>query len=122
MNIEIISSTADVLAIIIGSVGGIIITIGSLTAVFGYTRGFFEKHDNGENIAKKHIDPIRVEFGRYINFGLEFFIAKDVLETMFSTTWTEIGQLFVIVLIRTVVSYFLIYEINEIEARGKGRK
>ncbi len=113
---------ADNIALFLGIIGAMIILIGSFIAVFDYMRSLFHHHTEYENTVRMHIDPIRVEFGRYINFGLEFFIAKDLLETIFTTTWTQIGQLFAVVAIRTIISYFIIYEVDKIEGRIKKKK
>ncbi|MFH1426816.1 MAG: DUF1622 domain-containing protein [Candidatus Kerfeldbacteria bacterium] len=119
-SLGLISSVADIAAIAAGVLGAIMIILGTLIATGRFVQGLFQKHHPDVNIAKARLDPIRFEFGQYINFGLEFFIAKDVLETMFLPSWTEIGQLFALVVIRTVISYFLIYEIHKIELPKKG--
>ncbi|MFC1598355.1 DUF1622 domain-containing protein [Patescibacteria group bacterium] len=119
---ELIQQVAELLATTTGIIGIVIIVIGVLVAAVEYSRSIFKNHPPGEDIAKSHIDPVRVELGRYINFGLEFMIAKDVIETIFAPSWTEIGQFAALVAIRTVISFFLIYEIDKIESRKKGVK
>ncbi len=116
--IAIFAEGADVFSLVFGVVGGLIISAGAVLALFRFLVGAIStNHKKSDPFAKKSLDPIRVEFGRYINLGLEFFIAKDVLETMFLPTWTDIGQLFALVIIRTMISYFLMHEIEKIEAK-----
>jgi len=115
MSIELLTTTSHTVGNVIGA---LIIVLGSILAVIRFIRGLFEKHTKNEVIAKRHIDPVRVELGRYINFGLEFIVAADILTTMFAPTWSEIGQLLVLVLIRTLISFFLIFEIRKVEERS----
>jgi uncharacterized membrane protein len=117
---ELLSQIPNILAGLIGAFGILVIVIGVAIAMVEYVRGMlFERHRQGEDITKHHVDPIRVELGRYINFGLELLIAKDVIETIFAPTWTEIIQFFALVVIRTIVSYFLIYEVDKIDQRRR---
>ena len=39
--------------------------------------------------------------------GLEFELAADIIRTAITPSWTDIGQLGVIALIRTFLNYFL---------------
>jgi len=109
-------------SIALGAIGAGIIVAGGISAFVRFLIGIFEKHSPQENVPKRHIDPVRVQFGRYINFGLEFLVAKDVVETIFLHSWEDLGQLLLLVIIRTIVSYFLGFEVDKIEARKKSRK
>lgn len=116
--LTIISEGADIAGTIAGVLGAVMIFVGVVVALARFLGDVFRRNEKRDKHAvERKLDPIRVEFGRYINFGLEFFIAADVLETMFLPTWNEIGQLFALVVIRTVISYFLIYEIHKIEGQ-----
>jgi len=46
-------------------------------------------------------------FGRWLTLGLEFALAADIVRTVISPTWNDIGQLAAITLIRTFLNYFL---------------
>jgi len=48
-----------------------------------------------------------VGFGRWLILGLEFALAADIVRTVISPTWNDIGQLAAIALIRTFLNYFL---------------
>lgn len=109
---------ADAIAQVTGVLGMLVISFGVTMAIVRFILGLlFERHTVGENITKHHVDPIRVGLGRFINLGLEFLIAKDAIETIFAHTWDDLTQLFLLVIIRTIVSFFLMYEIEKIEHR-----
>jgi uncharacterized membrane protein len=46
-------------------------------------------------------------FARWLVLALEFTLAADIVRTAISPTWSDIGQLGAIALIRTFLSYFL---------------
>lgn len=56
---------------------------------------------------------VRKELTNKIVFGLEFFIAADVLETVLNPSKEELVLLGTVVLIRTVLGYFLSKEVLE---------
>jgi uncharacterized membrane protein len=56
---------------------------------------------------------IRNEFTSKIVFGLEFFIAADILTTIIAPTQEELLNLAVAVIIRTILGYFLQREAKE---------
>ncbi|MFH1781240.1 MAG: DUF1622 domain-containing protein, partial [Patescibacteria group bacterium] len=93
----------DGLTLIIKIVGGCVIIFGMIESTYHFLKKLSHRiHKNNF----KELDEIRMEFGRYILLGLEFFIAADVFQTIFLPSWSELGQLAVIVAIRTVLSYF----------------
>lgn len=55
---------------------------------------------------------IRIAIGRKTVLGLEFFVASDVIQTVVIPTWESLGILAGIVAIRTVIVYFLEYEMR----------
>src|SRR5262245_12911886 len=46
-------------------------------------------------------------FGTWLLLGLEFALAADIIESVLSPTWEDIGQLAAIAAIRTFLNYFL---------------
>ena len=48
-----------------------------------------------------------LRFGVWLLLGLEFELAADIVRTAIAPTWTDIGQLAAIGLIRTFLNYFL---------------
>lgn len=64
-----------------------------------------------------HKEDVRLHLGRWLALSLEFLLAADILRTAVAPTWTEIGQLGAIVVIRTVLNIFLQRDIDAAEAR-----
>ena len=61
---------------------------------------------------------IKNELGAYVLLSLEILIAADIVESIIKPTFEDIGKLAALVVIRTVISYFLGKEIDqEIESR-----
>lgn len=59
-------------------------------------------------------------FGMWLLLGLEFALAADIIDSILSPTWQDIGQLAAIAAIRTFLNYFLeadLEKTNESEAR-----
>lgn len=60
-------------------------------------------------------NQIRMNLTSKIVFGLEFLIAADILATIIAPTQNELIMLAVVVIIRTVLGYFLEKEALEFE-------
>ena len=58
-----------------------------------------------------------VQFGRWLVLGLEFALAADIVRTVISPSWNDIGQLAAITVIRTFLNYFLE---KDLEGMGAG--
>ena len=59
-----------------------------------------------QDVQSKSLDQIRLMLGKYLSFGLEIFIGKDIVTTILSPTWQEIERLGAIVAIRIVLNFF----------------
>lgn len=55
---------------------------------------------------------IRLGLGIPIILALEFLIGADILRTSIAPTWTIIGQLAAIILLRTLLNYLLEWELG----------
>jgi uncharacterized membrane protein len=55
----------------------------------------------------------RVTLSRFLALGLEFQLAADIIGTAVAPSWTQIGKLAAIAVIRTGLNYFLAREIGE---------
>lgn len=60
-------------------------------------------------------EEARLTLARFLALALEFQLAADVLATAVAPTWTQIGKLGAVALIRTGLNYFLAPEIKEEE-------
>lgn len=56
---------------------------------------------------------IRLQLGRVLALGLEFTVASDILRTAVAPTRQDILNLGAIVLLRTLLNYFLEREISQ---------
>ncbi|MGC2194727.1 MAG: DUF1622 domain-containing protein [Terriglobales bacterium] len=59
------------------------------------------------------MSEIRITLGRWLVLALELALAADILRTVMIPTWDEIGKLGAIVVLRTVLNYFLEREIEQ---------
>ncbi len=66
-------------------------------------------------------DQIRVELGRGIVLGLEFLLAADIVRTMMTPDYYSIGLLSILVIIRTVLTYFLNIELNGLSDQERNK-
>jgi uncharacterized membrane protein len=65
---------------------------------------------------RQHFDfteVIRLQLGRVLALGLEFTVASDILRTAVAPTRQDISNLAAIVLLRTLLNYFLEREIRQ---------
>jgi uncharacterized membrane protein len=56
-----------------------------------------------------------VRFGMWLLLGLQFALAADIVRTIIAPTWSDIGQLAAIAVIRTFLNYFLERDMVEFE-------
>lgn len=95
----------------IGLVGAVVITWGVLIAVIELL-SLEVKRLKGDNICAGR-DHLRHHLGSYILLGLEFLIAADIVRTVVRPTLQELTVLGGIVVIRTILSYFLNLEMRD---------
>ena len=51
-------------------------------------------------------------FGVWLLLGLEFALAADIITSVISPTWQDIGELGAIAVIRTFLNYFLEHDLE----------
>jgi uncharacterized membrane protein len=89
----------------VDAVGVAVIVLGAIIATVSFTR----RLRRGE----PSYQPYRQQIGRSILLGLEFLVAADIIRTVaVAPTFTSVGVLAVIVLIRTFLSFSLELEIT----------
>lgn len=52
-------------------------------------------------------------FGTWLLLGLEFTLAADIITSVVSPSWADIGQLGAVAVIRTFLNYFLERDLDE---------
>ena len=65
-------------------------------------------------------EEIRLQFGQWLSLAIEFELAADILRTTVAPSWEEIGKLASIVVLRTVLNYFLQTEIRRAAPQTPG--
>jgi len=67
----------------------------------------------------------RLLLARFLSVGLEFQLAADILGTTVAPSWTQLGKLAAVAVIRTGLNYFLAREMKEeqeaVEPEALGR-
>jgi uncharacterized membrane protein len=58
-------------------------------------------------------------FGVWLLLGLEFELAADIIASVVSPSWLDIGELGAIAVIRTFLNYFLERDLENAEASGE---
>jgi len=106
MDLPTISGIVRLCAVILGYAGAVLIIYGGFRAIVRVI--IFECKKPGFTY-----NQIRREFTDKIVFGLEFLIAADILATLLSPTEQDLINLAVVVVIRTVLGYFLSKEAAE---------
>jgi uncharacterized membrane protein len=61
-------------------------------------------------------------FGVWLLLGLEFELAADIIGSIVSPTWEDIGQLGAIAVIRTFLNYFLEKDLDHADEEGVTRE
>ena len=104
---EHIEHFVEIVATIIGYVGMIFITLGVVLAIIQY---IISRFDN-----KYTTDHVRLTLGTYILIGLEFMVGQDIIETVLHTTMQQLYMLGLIVVIRTILDFFLSREMGHLK-------
>lgn len=98
-------------ALVLGMAGAALIIYGGIRALVKVLILEVRKGSYTYNV-------VRRELTDKIVFGLEFLIAADILTTVITPTQEELINLAVVVVIRTILGYFLSKEASEFELQG----
>jgi uncharacterized membrane protein len=97
--------TVEVIGQIVDALGVAVIVLGVLVATGAAVRNLRRR--------QQAYQPYRRQLGRSILLGLEFLVAADIIRTVaVAPTFTDLGVLGLIVLIRTFLSFSLELEIT----------
>lgn len=92
--------------------GGLVVGVGVLR---GLLRFLFELFRNEGGETPK--EAIRLSLGRSLSLALEFQLGADILGTALDPTLRDVATLAAIVVLRTVLNFFLSRELREAEER-----
>jgi uncharacterized membrane protein len=98
-------TSVDYLRLVVEAIGAAIVGLGAVSTAFRYALSLLGLRDYSNS-------QIRLYLGRYLALGLEFQIGADILSTAISPTFEEVQLLAAIVVIRTVLNYFLSKELE----------
>ena len=107
------------LRLMVEATGAAIIGIGVLSTIFRYALSLLE-------LRKYSYTEIRLHLGTYLALGLDFQLGANILATAVTPTFEEVQLLAAIVVIRTVLNYFLSKELErerrevELEPKREG--
>ncbi|MDD3411059.1 MAG: DUF1622 domain-containing protein [Eubacteriales bacterium] len=87
---------------------------GIIVIVISMVRGFIGF------VRKK--ESTRIELAQGIMLGLEFKIGSEVLRSVIVSGWSELGRLAAIILLRSLLTLLLHWEIGEEEKRAEKRR
>lgn len=91
----------------------VLIGLAAVQATFRSLVAFFRRGS-----LESATEDVRLRFGRWLVLALEFQIGADILRTAVAPTWNEIGQLAAIIVLRTVLNFFLQQEIEKVAQKG----
>ena len=98
-------------ALVVEGVAVLLIAYGAAEAFANSGRHFFRHtHDAGWR------KTLFVRFGVWLLLGLQFALAADIVRSVISPSWNDIGQLAAIAVIRTGLNYFLARDLQDFEA------
>jgi len=106
MDVPTFFGIINICAELLGIAGTVLIIYGGFRAIVRVLLREFAKTPFTYN-------QIRRDFTDKIVFGLEFLIAADILATLLSPTQQDLINLAVVVVIRTILGYFLSKEAAE---------
>ena len=107
---ELFIPVARTAGFLIEAVAVLVVAFGAAEAVVGLVR-LVARPASGHGIRK----AIWRRFGTWLLLGLEFALAADIIESVLSPTWEDIGQLAAIAAIRTFLNYFLEKDLDQAE-------
>jgi uncharacterized membrane protein len=110
----LIRSLSEDVALAVEIVAVLVVAVGSLEAFLMLFRVGLGRH--ATHGARK---AIWRRYGVWLLLGLEFELAADIIQSIISPSWIDIGQLGAIAVIRTFLNYFLEKDLEEAEERGE---
>jgi uncharacterized membrane protein len=111
---EILKGLASATALAVEAAAVVLIAYGaleSLIIVVGQRLGLMARSQHWRR-------DLFAQFGGWLLLGLQYALAADIVRSVISPTWNDIGQLGAIAVIRTFLNYFLERDLSELE-RGQ---
>lgn len=109
---ELIARAAGALALAVESAAIVIVFVGSAEAFVSLLRVMMPGSTHGARKA------VWRRYGVWLLLGLEFELAADIIRSVISPTWKDIGELGAIAVIRTFLNYFLEKDLEHAEGEA----
>lgn len=93
----------------IAGIGVLVIAAGALHSLYHIALFVLYKSSN--------LNYIRLQFGNCVLLGLEFIVGADIIGSLIQPDYYNLGLLAILVLIRTILSYFLSSELKAASVR-----
>ena len=95
----------------IAAIGVLVIAVGALVAAYQLVMlAWCQKYD---------ANYIRLGLGQNIILGLEFMVGADIIGSLFTPDYYNLGLLAIIVVVRSFLSYFLNLELEALSGTKK---
>ena len=101
----------DTIAIVVSVIGSIVIIWGVIVTLFNFIKTEISSIKNNDALKKR--EQTRFQFGSYLLLGLDFMLAADIIHTIHNPVLNELYILGFVVVIRSVISFFLTREMKE---------
>lgn len=88
----------------IAVIGVVVISCGAIRSVYQLVQLIRDKTYNA--------NYIRLQFGNSVILGLEFMVGADIIGSLVKPDYYNLGLLAILVLVRTILSYFLNLELQ----------
>ena len=111
---ELFHSFANWLALLVEMVAVLVVAFGALEA---FAKLLWIVITPGATHGERK--AIWRRFGMWLLLGLEFELAGDIIDSVISPTWQDVGMLGAIAVIRTFLNYFLERDLEEAETTGE---
>jgi uncharacterized membrane protein len=111
---ELFKYYAGLVGLFLEAIAAVVITVGAIQAVIG----LFKPRDSTKPFRRRKM--VWLGFGVWLLLGLEFELAADIVRTAIAPSWTDIGQLGAIAVIRTFLNYFLERDLEHYEEGNAG--
>lgn len=94
----------------------LLLILGAVRFILGVARAEISR-DRGGRV--RRVNALRVELGRAILSALELFIVADIIRTALSLAFADILFLGALVVIRSIISWFLDRELDQLKQEMK---
>ncbi|HEV2118189.1 MAG TPA: DUF1622 domain-containing protein [Terriglobales bacterium] len=112
---EVFKQIAGCIALGVEACAALIIAYGAIEALYGAIRAVA-----GKRSKRGQRKDLWLRFGVWLLLGLEFELAADIVRTAIAPTWTDIGQLAAIGVIRTFLNLVLEKDLQKYEPQAAG--